>query len=93
MIRIRTLVAALVIALPVPVAVAGCGSCSSSNNEDPNQVLKETFNNATKISSGNMSIEPQRLGRGDPVGEPARDDRRARSRAMRAIPTRSPSSI
>jgi hypothetical protein len=56
LIRIRTLVAALVIALPVPVAIAGCGGGSSSNNEDPNQVLKETFNNSTKITSGHMNI-------------------------------------
>ncbi|MGH2924356.1 MAG: hypothetical protein ACRDK1_00125 [Solirubrobacterales bacterium] len=56
MIRIRTLVAVLVIAVPVPVAVAGCGGGSSSNNEDPNQVLKETFNNNTKITSGHMNI-------------------------------------
>jgi hypothetical protein len=56
LIRIRTLVAALVIALPVPVAVAGCGGGSSSSNEDPNQVLKETFNNDTKVTSGHMNI-------------------------------------
>jgi hypothetical protein len=55
--RIRTLVAALVIALPIPAAVAGCGSSGSgSNNEDPTQVLKETFNNPKKITSGNLSI-------------------------------------
>jgi hypothetical protein len=55
--RIRTLVAALVIALPIPAAVAGCGSSGSgSNDEDPTQVLKETFNNPTKITSGNLSI-------------------------------------
>src|SRR6185436_7291249 len=55
--RIRTLVAALVIALPIPAAVAGCGSSGSgSNNEDPTQVLKETFNNPTKITSGNLAI-------------------------------------
>ncbi len=56
MIRIRPLIAALVIALPVPAAVAGCGGGSSSNNEDPNQVLKETFNNDTKVTSGHMNI-------------------------------------
>jgi hypothetical protein len=54
--RIRILVTALVIALPIPAAVAGCGSSSSSNNEDPTQVLKETFNNPTKVTSGNLSI-------------------------------------
>jgi hypothetical protein len=53
--RIRTLVAVLAIALPVPAAVAGCGG-SSSNSEDPQQVLHETFNNPTKVTSGNLDI-------------------------------------
>ena len=55
--RLRILVAALAVAVSVPVAVAGCGSSSSTNNEDPNQVLKETFNNPTKITSGNLTID------------------------------------
>jgi hypothetical protein len=45
----------MVVALAVPAALAGCGS-SSSNNEDPNQVLKETFNNPTKVTSGQLNI-------------------------------------
>jgi hypothetical protein len=53
--RIRTLVAVLAIALPVPVVLAGCGG-SSSNNEDPQKVLDETFNNPTKITSGTLGI-------------------------------------
>ena len=55
--RLRILVVALAVAVSAPVAVAGCGSSSSSNNEDPNQVLKETFSNPTRISSGNLSID------------------------------------
>jgi hypothetical protein len=55
--RLRILVCALAVAVSVPVAVAGCGSSSSSNSEDPNQVLKETFNNPTKITSGNLGID------------------------------------
>ncbi len=53
--RLRILVIALAIALPVPAALAGCGS-SSNNNEDPNQVLKQTFNNPRKITSGNVDV-------------------------------------
>jgi hypothetical protein len=53
--RIRTLVAVLAIALPVPAVVAGCGG-SSSNTEDPQKVLDETFNNPTKITSGKLAI-------------------------------------
>jgi len=54
--RIRALAAALVIALPIPAALAGCGGGSGSNSEDPNQVLKETFNNPTSVTSGNLNI-------------------------------------
>jgi hypothetical protein len=50
------LVAVLAIALPVPAVVAGCGGGSSSNSEDPQKVLDETFNNPTKITSGNLDI-------------------------------------
>jgi hypothetical protein len=54
--RIRTLVAVLAIALPIPAAVAGCGG-GGDNDEDPNQVLEETFNNPTKVTSGNVAID------------------------------------
>jgi len=53
--RIRTLLVVLAIALPVPAVAAGCGG-SSSNNEDPQKVLDETFNNPTSITSGNLGI-------------------------------------
>jgi hypothetical protein len=56
-IRIRTAVAVLAIALPIPAAVAGCGGGGSSGGtEDPQQVLDQTFNNPTKITSGNLNI-------------------------------------
>jgi hypothetical protein len=53
--RIRTAVAVLAIALPIPAAVAGCGG-GSSNSEDPQQVLDQTFNNPTKITSGKLDL-------------------------------------
>lgn len=56
MTRIRTTVAVLAIALPIPAAVAGCGGGSSSNSEDPQQVLDQTFNNPTKITSGKLDL-------------------------------------
>lgn len=55
--RFRTLVAALAIALPIPAAIAGCGSSGSGNDEDPNQVLEQTFSNSTKVTSGNLAID------------------------------------
>src|SRR5438477_7601461 len=54
--RIRTMVDVLAIALPIPAAVAGCGGGSSSNSADPQQVLSQTFNNPTKVTSGNVDI-------------------------------------
>jgi hypothetical protein len=53
--RIGTLVAVLAIALPIPAGIAACGS-SSSNNENPQQVLKETFNNPNKVTSGHLNV-------------------------------------
>ncbi len=47
---------ALLIALLTAAAVVGCGSSSSSSSEDPQQVLDETFNNNTKVTSGNLGI-------------------------------------
>ena len=54
--RIRTPVAVLAIALPIIAIVAGCGGGSSSSSEDPNQVLDQTFNNPTKITSGKLDL-------------------------------------
>jgi hypothetical protein len=65
--RIRTLVAVLAIALPVPAIVAGCGG-GSSNNEDPQKVLDETFNNPTKITSGKLDISLDGSAEGEQSG-------------------------
>jgi hypothetical protein len=54
--RIRTAVAVLAIALPIPAVVAGCGGGSSSSSEDPQQVLDQTFNNPTSITSGKLDL-------------------------------------
>jgi hypothetical protein len=53
--RIRALVAVLCIALPVPAAIAGCGGGgSSTNNEDPNQVLSQTT--LSGVKSGHLNV-------------------------------------
>jgi len=65
--RIRTAVAVLAIALPIPAAVAGCGG-GSSNDEDPQQVLDQTFNNPTKITSGNLDVSIDGSAQGDQSG-------------------------
>ncbi len=46
----------LILALVVPVVLAACGSSSSSSSEDPQQVLHDTFNNDTKVTSGNLNV-------------------------------------
>jgi hypothetical protein len=53
--RLRTPIAAIVIAILVSAFVAACGG-SSSSSEDPQQALKETFNNPKKITSGKLNI-------------------------------------
>jgi hypothetical protein len=67
--RIRTAVAVLAIALPIPAIVAGCGGGGSSNNEDPQKVLDETFNNPTKITSGNLDVSISGSAEGDQSGD------------------------
>ena len=56
MTRMRTLLVACVLALPIPAAIAGCGGGSDSSSEDPQTVLDETFNNDTKVSSGDLNL-------------------------------------
>jgi hypothetical protein len=51
----RTVLAICALALPIPAAVAGCGG-GDDKGEDPQQVLDETFNNDTKVSSGVIDI-------------------------------------
>ncbi len=53
--RLRLPFIAIALALLVSAFVAACGS-SSSNSEDPQQALKETFNNPKKITSANLDL-------------------------------------
>jgi hypothetical protein len=55
-IRTRFALLALIVALPAVLAACGGGSDSGSNSEDPQTVLNETFNNDTKVTSGQLSI-------------------------------------
>jgi hypothetical protein len=59
----------LAIAIPIPAVVAGCGGSSSSSSEDPQQVLNETFNNPTKITSGNLGISVDGTAQGAQSGD------------------------
>jgi hypothetical protein len=53
--RLRTPFAAIVIAILVSAFVAACGG-SSSSSQDPQQALKETFNNPKQITSGKLDV-------------------------------------
>jgi hypothetical protein len=59
----------MAIALAIPAVVAGCGGGSSSNNEDPQNVLDETFNNPTKITSGKLDVSINGSAEGDQSGD------------------------
>jgi hypothetical protein len=49
-------IAIFLIALITAAVVAGCGSSDSGSSEDPQQVIDETFNNDTQVTSGDLSI-------------------------------------
>jgi hypothetical protein len=54
--RIQSRVATFALILVLPAAVAGCGGDGGGGSEDPNQVLDQTFNNPTTVTSGQLSI-------------------------------------
>ena len=57
MTRIRARVAIIAIIAVLPAALAACGGGGGGGgSEDPNQVLDQTFNNPTKVTSGNLDI-------------------------------------
>ena len=67
MTRIRTFFLLCLLALAVPIVIAGCGGDDSSG-EDPQTVLDETFNNDTKVSSGDISLSASVNAEGDQGG-------------------------
>ena len=55
--RIRARVAIIALIAVFAAALAGCGGGGGGGgSEDPNQVLDQTFNNPTKVTSGNLAI-------------------------------------
>jgi hypothetical protein len=65
--RIRTFILLCLLALVVPIVIAGCGG-SDDNGEDAQQVLDETFNNDTKVTSGDLSLTASVNAEGDQGG-------------------------
>jgi hypothetical protein len=54
--RTRARVAIIALVAVLPAVLAGCGGGGGGGSEDPNQVLDQTFNNPTKVTSGNLAI-------------------------------------
>jgi len=46
----------IAIAILVPATMAGCFGSSGGGSEDPQQVLTDTFNNDTKVTSGHLNL-------------------------------------
>ena len=67
MTRIRTFFLLCLLAIAVPIVIAGCGGDDSSG-EDPQAVLDETFNNDTKVTSGDLSLSASVNAEGDQGG-------------------------
>ena len=67
MTRIRTFFLLCLLALVVPIVIAGCGGDDSSG-EDPQTVLDETFNNDTKVTSGDLSLSASVSAEGEQGG-------------------------
>jgi hypothetical protein len=67
--RIRTALVVCALALPIPAAIAGCGGDDSSSSEDPQTVLDETFNNDTKVTSGDLQLNASLSAEGDQGGQ------------------------
>jgi hypothetical protein len=68
--RIRARVAIIALIAVLPAALAGCfgGDGGGGGSEDPNQVLDQTFNNPTKVSSGNLDISLNATAEGNQSG-------------------------
>ena len=69
MTRIRARVAIITLIAVLPAALAGCGGGGGGGgSEDPNQVLDQTFNNPTKVTSGNLGINLDATAEGSQSG-------------------------
>ena len=68
MTRIRARVAILALILVLPAVAAGCGGDGGGGSEDPNQVLEQTFNNPTQITSGQLGISLDGSAEGEQSG-------------------------
>jgi hypothetical protein len=55
-IRIRTLLTICMLALPIPAAVGCGGDDGETGNEEPQEVLDQTFDNENRITSGNLEL-------------------------------------
>lgn len=66
--RSKTLLAALVFALPIPAAIAGCGGDDEGSSEDPQQIIEDAFNNDTSIESGVIDLSVDLSAEGDQGG-------------------------
>jgi hypothetical protein len=68
--RIRARAAILAFILVLPVAVAGCGGDGGDGgSEDPSQVLEQTFNNPTDVTSGQLDISVDGSAEGSQSGD------------------------
>ncbi len=68
MTRIRARVAILALIVVLPAALAGCGGDGGGGGEDPTQVLDQTFNNPTEITSGQLGINLDGSAEGEQSG-------------------------
>jgi hypothetical protein len=57
------------LALPIPAAIAGCGGGDDASGADPQTVLDETFNNDTKVTSGDLTLSASVNAEGSQGGE------------------------
>jgi hypothetical protein len=67
--RMRTTLAVCALALPIPAAIAGCGDSDESSGDDPQTVLDETFNNDTKVTSGDLQLNASLSAEGEQGGQ------------------------
>jgi hypothetical protein len=62
------LLALLVLTFALPAALAGCGGDGGGGDEDPSEVLEQTFNNPKQITSGQLGISLDASAEGSQAG-------------------------